>query len=138
MKPVLLVPAAALAALTVTAAPAGAGHWSDPNFIAPANVTVHRSSAPLAGPVGPALVGRVRGHHDRHDRRRHRDRDFDDGFLVGPWAYYSDYDSNRSFDPDRWNDWWHERPWRSYPRWVRQNRNCTPDRMWWSGSGWHC
>jgi hypothetical protein len=57
----------------------------------------------------------------------------------GAWGYYyGDYDANRSFDEHKWNDWWHDRPDRSFPRWVQTNQNCTPDRMWWSGSGWHC
>jgi hypothetical protein len=68
----------------------------------------------------------------RNDMRRSRRSSlvfFDD---------YGDYDANRSFDPDKWNDWWHDRPDRSYPRWVWRNQNCTPDRMWWSGAGWRC
>jgi hypothetical protein len=68
------------------------------------------------------------------DRPRLRGRSPD-----GAWGYYyGDYDANRGFDPDKWNDWWHDRPDRSFPRWVQSNQNCTPDRMWWSGSGWHC
>ena len=57
----------------------------------------------------------------------------------GAWGYYEgDYDANRSFDEHKWNDWWHDRPDRSFPRWVQNNQNCTPDRMWWSGAGWRC
>ena len=60
----------------------------------------------------------------------------------GAWGYYEgDYDANRSFDADRWNDWWHERTDRSYPRWVQEGSvdgTCEPSRMWWSGAGWHC
>jgi hypothetical protein len=60
----------------------------------------------------------------------------------GAWGYYEgDYDANRSFDPDKWNDWWHERTDRSYPRWVQEGSvdgTCEPSRMWWSGAGWHC
>ena len=52
----------------------------------------------------------------------------------GEWARYN----NRGWDSDSFNDWWHDRPDRAYPRWVQHNQNCTPDRMWWSGSGWHC
>src|SRR6185503_1492277 len=49
---------------------------------------------------------------------------------------YGDYDANRSFDPDKWNDWWHDRPDRSYPRWMSMNQNC--ERIWYSGAGWRC
>lgn len=52
----------------------------------------------------------------------------------GEWALYN----NRSWLPGSYNDWWHDRPDRAYPRWVQHNRNCEPDRMWWSGKGWHC
>jgi hypothetical protein len=50
----------------------------------------------------------------------------------GDWAEYN----NRSFEPDSYNDWWHDRPDRAFPRWVRNNQNC--DRVWWSGGGWRC
>lgn len=65
---------------------------------------------------------------------RHRSGDS----FAYPYYGYGDYDANRSFDEEKWNDWWHDRPDRSYPRWVWRNQNCTPDRMWWSGAGWRC
>lgn len=58
-------------------------------------------------------------------------------YADGEWALYN----NRSWGPDSFNDWWNDRPDRAYPRWVREQRRqrtCEPDRMWWSGSGWHC
>ena len=81
-----------------------------------------------------------------HDGDRHHGRDgtsfhcgLGDGWAYadGQWALYN----NRSWDPDSYNDWWHDRPDRAYPRWVQQQRmqgSCQPDRMWWSGTGWHC
>jgi len=48
------------------------------------------------------------------------------------WAYFN----NRSFAPDSYNDWWHDRPDRSFPRWMSRNEGCQ--RVWWSGSGWRC
>jgi len=48
------------------------------------------------------------------------------------WALYN----NRTFAPDSFNDWWHDRPDRSIPRWMSDNRNC--ERVWWSGAGWRC
>lgn len=130
---VLLVTAASLAALIAT--PASADHRSDrgfPNWASP-SVTVHRGGSSF-------VVGRFRHHdRDRHHRRDRRDRfdEFDDGFF-GPWNYSYDFDGNRSFDPDKWNDWWHERPWRAYPRWVQNNRDCDPSRMWQGGGVWRC
>src|SRR5574338_872626 len=50
----------------------------------------------------------------------------------GQWARYN----NRTFDPDSFNDWWHDRPDRAFPRWIFNNQNC--ERMWWSGGGWRC
>ena len=80
-----------------------------------------------------------RDRHDRRDRDHRRDRrDFDRGDFFGPWNYSYDFDGNRSFDPDKWNDWWHERPWRAYPRWVQNNRDCEPERMWQGGGVWRC
>ena len=130
MNCLLLVSAASFAA--VSAAPASAEHWSDRGFPAAASVTVHRG--------GGAFIGGSRhDRRDRHDRDGRRDRrDFDRGDVFGPWDYAYNFDGNRSFDPDKWNDWWHERPWRAYPRWVQHNRDCEPDRMWQGGGVWRC
>ena len=135
MNRVLLVSAASLAAAFV-ATPAAAEHWSDRGFPAAASVNVHRGG-------GAFIDQRFRHHdrdrHDRHDRDGRRDRrDFDRGDVFGPWDFAYDFDGNRSFDPDKWNDWWHERPYRAYPRWVQHNRDCGPDRMWQGGGVWRC
>lgn len=58
-------------------------------------------------------------------------------YADGQWALYN----NRSWAPDSYNDWWNDRPDRAYPRWVQEQHKrgtCSADRMWWSGSGWHC
>ena len=66
------------------------------------------------------------------ERRHHRGSNILVGGIVGgEWALYN----NRTFEPDSYNDWWHERPWRSYPRWVTSNK-C--DRLWWGGGTWRC
>jgi hypothetical protein len=99
--------------------------------------------SPSSGWSPPALHSQggdmVRG--DRRDgwrgdgHRRWRDRR---GALVvrnytgGEWALYN----NRSWESDSYNDWWHDRPARAFPRWMRHNRNC--ERMYWSGGGWTC
>lgn len=64
---------------------------------------------------------------------------FGEGFAYadGEWALYN----NRSWEPNSYNDWWHDRPDRAFPRWVIEQHargTCDADRMWWSGSGWHC
>ena len=58
-------------------------------------------------------------------------------YVDSEWALYN----NRSWDPDSYNDWWHDRPDRAYPRWVQEQRargTCDAARVWWSGAGWHC
>ncbi len=53
-------------------------------------------------------------------------------WVDGQWALYN----NRGGASDSFNDWWHDRPDRAYPRWVTHNQNC--ERVWWSGGGWRC
>jgi hypothetical protein len=141
MKSVLLMASAALAAGVIAATPAGAQRWAGSSF--DPSVTVHRGSPDFRSGERrlvrdfACLERESRRDGRRHDGRRHR-RSADCAIFAGPWAYYGDFDANRSFDADRWNDWWHERPWRSYPRWVQHKESCEPERMWWSGRGWHC
>jgi hypothetical protein len=49
------------------------------------------------------------------------------GWYGGEWAEYN----NRSWSPDSYNDWWHDRPDRAYPAWMRRNQGCQ--RPWYSG-----
>lgn len=63
------------------------------------------------------------------DRRRHRG--FDGGIYYGDREYQGD----TAWRPTGFNDWWHERPSRSEPRWLRTN-NC--ERQYWTGGGWRC
>ena len=157
MRFLLLVAAAPLAAFALTPAPAMAEHPDGSSAKRnqfeqfAALPSVHRGigfGTDLAAFDGFDRgdqfhnMDRGRGHdRDRHDgRRRHRG---DRGDVIT----YSYYDSdgwalynNRSWEPDSFNDWWHDRPDRAYPRWVQEQRGgmCEPDRMWWSGSGWRC
>jgi hypothetical protein len=62
-------------------------------------------------------------------------RAFAYGYSSGYYDY-GDYDANRSFDADKWNDWWHERPERSFPRWMSRNQDCA--RRWYSGDVLTC
>lgn len=118
MRALSLAVAAPLAAIAIPAAPAHAQFAADPG--SGASVAVHRGDD-----------------DDRGDRRRHRRGPIT--VVVGApwgaqegWALYN----NRSWEPESFNDWWHERPHRSYPRWVQSNQNC--DRMWWGGGVWRC
>lgn len=100
--------------------------------------------AALALPATPAVAQHrfVEGsplHHGRIDH--HARRAFDNGSIL--WSGYdlqSSYD-DRDWAPESGNGWWHDRPDRAFPRWVQEQRargTCDPDRIWWSGSGWHC
>ncbi len=83
---------------------------------------------------------RGRRDHRRGDRDRDRDRGRrSDTVVVGDFGYYgSDWalNNNRSFESDSYNDWWHDRPDRAYPRWMSQNHDCQ--RQYWTGAGWRC
>jgi hypothetical protein len=122
MKRALLALAAATAAITFGAAPVGAQDLL----------------AFGASPSAPSRFGGDRGDRhggDRHHRGHHRSRadvvvPWD--WSEGDWAYYN----NRSWESDSFNDWWHDRPDRAFPRWLQNNQNC--DRLWWSGGGWRC
>lgn len=75
--------------------------------------------------------GEGRSGHDR----RHGDDQCGDGFISyygGEWALYN----NRSFDSDSYNGWWHDRPDRAYPAWMRRNQDCQ--RPWFSGDTLTC
>jgi len=67
------------------------------------------------------------------DHRRHDDQI---GIWVnaGEWARYN----NRPFESDSFNGWWHDRPDRAYPAWVRNNQNMQNCRLYWAGGGWRC
>ena len=124
----LLVAAAPLAALVLPAAPAQAQSFAAD----PGQLDQFAASPSLHRDFGVSI------HRDgkRHDRRRHRGRDavvvFGGPWASEGWALYN----NRSWEPDSFNDWWHDRPDRAYPRWMRNNANC--DRMWWGGGVWRC
>jgi len=74
------------------------------------------------------------GHRDRS--RVHVHRGFGAAYSYGGYDDYGDFDGNRSFDPDKWNDWWHDRPDRAYPRWMTHNQDCA--RRWYSGDVLTC
>ncbi len=130
----LLLGAAALAAVAIPAAPAAAQSSSTAGFAAGA-----RSGQSSGTSSVRRGFGRDDGRDFRRDDRRDRDdrhRQRGDRVVFVPWYGSSDFDGNRGFDPDSFNDWWHERPWRSYPAWVARNGDCQ--RLWWSGGGWRC
>lgn len=127
MRSMLLGFAATVSVAALTATPAQAQSMSRSH-----GVTVHR------GFDGGGDHGR-RHRHRNDDIRFGSPRDPRADALVvdygmaygGEWALYN----NRTFEPDSYNDWWHERPWRAYPRWMG-SKDC--DRQWWGGGSWRC
>jgi hypothetical protein len=104
--------------------------------IAPAagqNVERSRVVSAWASPSwGPSTSVNIhRGHDARSDfgRRAHHY----DGAAYFP---YREYQGDTLWGADRFNDWWHDRPDRAFPRWVGNNQNCQ--RRWWSGGDWRC
>ena len=94
------------------------------------------SAASLSMSPSGGLTGRVVGPDFRHCVGRCRHIRIGDGFAYSGYNDYGDYDANRSFDPDRWNDWWHERPERAFPRWMSRNQDCA--RPWFSADVLTC
>ncbi len=70
------------------------------------------------------------GRHRRDGRRERRGSNGDTFFA------YRDYQGDSLWRSDSFNDWWHDRPDRSYPAWVARNAKC--ERLWWSGGDWRC
>ena len=133
MRAMLLGLAAPLAATLVPAAPAAALDPASPQFTvgAAAAVTVHRGGP---GRFGGDFRDDFRrddhdGDRDGHDRRRHRGFDTI-VYLDREWQ------GDTAWRAESFNDWWHERPNRAFPRWVQGNQGC--ERLWWSGGGWRC
>lgn len=123
----MLLCAAVAVAATLPSTAAEAGDWSGANSAFTGTtqfVGSNRSSVRLFNERG------------RRDDRRGRRSDTvvvgDFGYYGGDWAL----NNNRSFESDSYNDWWHDRPDRAYPRWMSQNQDCQ--RQYWTGAGWRC
>ena len=114
-----------LAPLSVMAMASPAAALDPPTALSAAGsahgVTVHHGL--------PPQFANMRGNR-RHDGDRRR-RDGDSIFI-----YDRDYQGDTAWRAQSYNDWWHERPDRSYPRWMANNQDCQ--RLWWSGGGWRC
>lgn len=100
--------------------------------------------AAAPAPVGvatPAHVGNLAGDWRRGHPDRQRQRGHDRILVVNHWAWGGamSHDPASAWRPNGYNDWWHDQPWRSYPRWVQQQGGgCPPERMWQSGGVWRC
>ena len=111
MRALLMLVAATAAALAVPVSPAAA---ADRNA---------RFSA-----IPSTSAGGVIGGGFRNDRRIRGT----DTIMV----YDREYQGDTAWRPESFNDWWHERPERSYPAWMRRNQDCQ--RSWWDGAVLRC
>lgn len=134
MKSMMLAAAGALAVLAVSASPAvgrqvgSSGRivndgFGQPHFACDNGVRDRRTVV---------FDGDRRDHHDRRNARAFCNSDTIMDVYGGEWALYN----NRSWEPDSYNDWWHDRPDRAYPAWMRRNQDC--DRHWFSGDTLRC
>ena len=123
----LLLGLAPFAVMTITAGPAAALDPPTAVFTAGSSsahgVTVHHGLPP--GFRGGGHLDGPGHDRDRRDRRG-------DSILI----YDRDYQGDTAWRSGSFNDWWHNRPDRAFPRWMQNNENC--ERMWWSGGGWRC
>ena len=131
---------AALSAIALVS-PAQGQSFTEGGFSASSGLRNIRFGTPPPE-IGPGrylpVVGGCRGEHCRHVHVGDGIASVAVGYGYGSGGYYDygDYDANRSFDPDKWNDWWHDRPDRAYPRWMSRNRDCA--RPWYSGDVLSC
>jgi hypothetical protein len=125
-----------LAVGAALAAPASSATFAAAGFSASAAFRALGGSVETAG--SGVRVHRLVGVPARRNPDHHRFRRGAFAYAYPPEFYDANYDIDRSWDSNSFNDWWHDRPDRAYPRWVWHNRNCSEDRMWWSGAGWRC
>jgi hypothetical protein len=78
--------------------------------------------------IGGGGDPRFGNHHGGH----HGNGEIGTWVNGGEWALYN----NRTFQSDSFNDWWHDRPDRAYPAWMRNNQDCQ--RQWYAGNTLRC
>lgn len=127
MVRLLLTAAGSLVALAATLALAAPAAAVDRPGLSRAEsargVVVHRGSGHRGSGFSPVEF--------RRDGDRRRLRGSGGEIYIGDREYQGD----TAWRPDGFNDWWHERPLRNEPRWLRSN-NC--ERQYWTGGGWRC
>lgn len=132
MHRMLLGAAAGIAVLTLISPASAQGPAAAAGF---SSVSAHRP--PLPG-LGMARGAATRSGDFRRGNGHFRHIRVGDGFVGPGWGYgaYDDYDINASWRPDSFNDWWHDRPDRAFPRWMTRNRDCA--RPWYAGDSLTC
>ena len=130
MRALLLAVAAPIAVMSVAISPAAALDPPSDKF-AVASLPASDSGVTIHHGLPPGFERSFRGDRPGRDGDRRRRRG-GDTILV----YDRDYQGDTAWRSSSYNDWWHERPDRAYPRWMANNQDCQ--RMWWSGGGWRC
>jgi hypothetical protein len=134
MKSMLLAAAGAMAALALTAVPAAAqegtfnGNSAPHRFVGQQPFSCFGVNGGTTALIG-ARNGDIRGNRNL---RRVCNSNVVMDWYGGEWALYN----NRTWEPDSYNDWWHDRPDRAYPAWMRHNQDCQ--RMWFAGDTLRC
>ena len=101
----------------------------------PAAASAERRDAGFSqGQFAASGVRIHRGHGDWRDRRDHGDRDR--RFRGDAYLPYRDYQGDTLWGSGGFNDWWHDRPDRAFPRWLAANHDC--ERRYWAGGAWRC
>ena len=112
--------------------PAGAQSWTTAGIGSGTAFAGSSGVSARDGGTGHSLA--IGGDHRRDHRDRRRTGGFGNGVVVGDWD--REYQGDTLWRPDSFNDWWHERPNRAFPRWMQNNQNC--ERQWWGGGTWRC
>lgn len=118
MRRMLLAAAAAVVALAATSPSSAQSYRSVPQR--------------LSGKFGSEGGASCGAGMDRSHFRGGRCGDVVMDWYGGEWALYN----NRSWQPDSYNDWWHDRPDRAFPRWMSNNQDCQ--RRWFAGDVLRC
>ena len=122
----MLLGFASIAVLAIPAAPAAAE-----NSVGAGSVVVHRGGGNHGGHDGAGRGDRFPDFVGGSPRGRFGFGGVSEYRYAGEWALYN----NRSWNSDSYNDWWHDQPMRSLPRWLT---NGTCARMWYSADTLRC
>src|SRR4030095_15325620 len=87
-----------------------------------ANIRAIRSGARIASTTG-GTIGRIAPIRPGCATTKIAIRS-DDAFFA--YDYYREYQGDTVWRENSFNDWWHDRPDRAYPAWMRNNQNCDP------------
>ena len=118
----------AAASMLAITAPAQAQSWDGDHHGHNGDGQDHHHSHHNGSVFGPTVFADANNQHGHFNNNG----GFADDWDGGQWALYN----NQSWRPDSYNDWWHDRPDRAFPRWMARNQDCS--RQWYSGDTLRC